>query len=206
WPRGRRPACPPRPPPSSRRLRAACATSTRTFRRSSRAAPARISEVPRLDYSATVRRRTSSSHLAEFHSMALLKIARMGNPILKKIAEPVADPTDPQIAKLAADMKETLEDIGGNGLAAPQVYVSKRIVVYRIAAHQIPAGVDFKPLPWTVLVNPVIEPLTDEKKPIWERCLSVPGLHGVVPRYTRVRCTAQALDGSCIERVTRGFH
>lgn len=138
--------------------------------------------------------------------MALLKIARMGNPILKKIAEPVADPTDPQIAKLAADMKETLEDIGGNGLAAPQVYVSKRIVVYRIAAHQIPTGVDFKPLPWTVLVNPVIEPLTDEMKPIWERCLSVPGLHGIVPRYTRVRCPAQALDGSRIERVSRGFH
>jgi peptide deformylase len=138
--------------------------------------------------------------------MALLKIARMGNPILKRIAEPVSDPTDPQIAKLAADMRETLEDIGGNGLAAPQVYVSKRIVVYRIAAHQIPAGADFKPLPWTVLVNPVIEPLTDEKKPIWERCLSIPGLHGVVPRYTKVRCTAQALDGSRIERVSRGFH
>ena len=98
--------------------------------------------------------------------MAILKIARMGNPILKKIAEPVSDPTDPQIAKLVADMKETLEDIGGNGLAAPQVYVSKRIVVYRIAAHQIPPGSSFKPLPWTVLVNPVIEPLTDEKKPI----------------------------------------
>ena len=138
--------------------------------------------------------------------MALLKIARMGNPVLKKVAEPVADPTDPEVAKLAADMMETLEDIGGNGLAAPQVHVGKRIVVYRIAAHQIPAGVDFKPLPWTVLVNPVIEPLTDEMKPIWERCLSVPGLHGIVPRYTRVRCTAQALDGTRIERITRGFH
>jgi len=138
--------------------------------------------------------------------MAILKIARMGNPVLKKIAEPVSNPRDPHIAKLAEDMKETLEDIGGNGLAAPQVYVSKRIVVYRIAAHQIPPGSNFKPLPWTVLVNPVIEPLTDEKKPIWERCLSVPGLHGVVPRYTRVRCTAQALDGSRIERVVRGFH
>jgi len=75
--------------------------------------------------------------------MALLKIARMGNPVLKKIADPIADPTDPQIAKLAADMIETLEDVGGNGLAAPQVHVSKRLVVYRIAAHQIPAGADF---------------------------------------------------------------
>jgi len=139
-------------------------------------------------------------------AMALLKIARMGNPVLKKIADPIADPTDPQIAKLAADMIETLEDVGGNGLAAPQVHVSKRLVVYRIAAHQIPAGADFKPLPWTVLVNPVIEPLTDEKKPIWERCLSIPGLHGIVPRHTRVRCTATSLDGRPIERITRGFH
>jgi peptide deformylase len=138
--------------------------------------------------------------------MALLKIARMGNPVLRKIAEPVADPTDPEVARLAADMMETLLDIGGNGLAAPQVHVSKRVVVYRIAPHQIPAGSDFKPLPWTVLINPVIEPLTQEKKLIWERCLSIPGLHGMVSRYTRVRCTAQAADGSPIERVTRGFH
>jgi peptide deformylase len=138
--------------------------------------------------------------------MALLKIARMGNQVLKRIAERVADPTDPEVARLAADMMETLEDVGGNGLAAPQVHVSKRVVVYRIAPHQIPPGAKFKPLPWTVLINPVIEPLTDERKPIWERCLSIPGLHGMVPRYTRVRCTAQAMDGSPIERVTRGFH
>ena len=138
--------------------------------------------------------------------MALLKIARMGNPALRKVAEPVKDPTDPEVAELAANMMETLEDVGGNGLAAPQVHVSKRVVVYRIAPHQIPSGSGFKPLPWTVLINPVIEPLTDEKKLIWERCLSIPGLHGRVPRYTRVRCTAQAMDGTRIERVTRGFH
>lgn len=138
--------------------------------------------------------------------MALLKIARMGNPVLRKVADPVKDPTAPEVAELAASMRETLEDVGGNGLAAPQVHVSQRVVVYRIAPHQIPSGSSFKPLPWTVLVNPVIEPLTDEKKLIWERCLSIPGLHGRVPRYTRVRCTAQALDGTRIERVTRGFH
>ncbi len=138
--------------------------------------------------------------------MALLKIARMGNQVLRRIAEPVADPTDPEVARLAADMMETLEDVGGNGLAAPQVHVSKRVVVYRIAPHQIPSGSNFKPLPWTVLINPVIEPLADDKQLIWERCLSIPGLHGMVPRYTRVRCTARAIDGSRIERVTGGFH
>ncbi|HLX29526.1 MAG TPA: peptide deformylase [Casimicrobiaceae bacterium] len=138
--------------------------------------------------------------------MAILKIARMGNPVLAGIAGRVPNPTDPGIARLANDMIETLDDIGANGLAAPQVHVAKRVVVYRIAPHQIPQGAKLKPLPWTVLVNPVIEPLTDEKKPIWERCLSVPGLHGQVPRYTRVRCTALSLDGSRIERIARGFH
>ncbi len=138
--------------------------------------------------------------------MALLKIARMGNPALRKVAEPINDPTDPEVAELAASMMETLEDVGGNGLAAPQVHVSKRVVVYRIAPHQIPSGSSFNPLPWTILVNPVIEPLTDEKKLIWERCLSIPGLHGMVPRHTRVRCTAHALDGARIERVAVGFH
>ena len=138
--------------------------------------------------------------------MAILKIARMGNPVLAAVAQRVPDPTNPEIARLANDMIDTLDDIGANGLAAPQVHVGKRIVVYRIAAHQIPQGAKLAPLPWTVLVNPVIEPLTDEKKPIWERCLSIPGLHGQVSRYTRVRCTAQALNGSRIERVARGFH
>jgi hypothetical protein len=72
--------------------------------------------------------------------MAILKIARMGNEILKRVAEPIDDPTEPAIARLAEDMRETLEDIGANGLAAPQVHVSKRLFVYRIAARQIPPG------------------------------------------------------------------
>ena len=117
--------------------------------------------------------------------MAILKIAKMGNEILKQVAEPVVD-----IAALAKDMKETLEDIGGNGLAAPQVHVSKRVVVYRITENQIPAGPQMRPLDWRVLVNPVVEPLTEEQNPIWERCLSVPGLHGEVPRFTKIQLRA----------------
>ena len=84
----------------------------------------------------------------------------MGNPVLLQKAAPVEDPTAPEIRRLAADMQETLEDIGASGLAAPQVFVSKRVVVYRIIAARIPEGSGLEPRPWTVMVNPVITPKT----------------------------------------------
>ena len=127
--------------------------------------------------------------------MAVLRIAKMGNPILLDKAEPVADPSAPEIRRLAADMQETLEDIGASGLAAPQVFVSKRVVVYRIIAARIPQGSGLVPRPWTVMVNPVITPLTDAKTPVWERCLSIPGLHGKVPRFMSINIRYQDLDG-----------
>ncbi len=138
--------------------------------------------------------------------MAILKIALMGNDVLRRVAEPVADPRAPEVAKLAEDMRETLEDIGANGLAAPQVHVAKRLVVYRITKRQIPSGASMKPVPWRVLVNPVITPLTEEKKPIWERCLSLPGLHGQVPRFTKIALAAEQLDGSTLNLTAEGFH
>ena len=123
--------------------------------------------------------------------MAILNIALMGNKGLKRIADPVEDPTAPEIAELAGDMRETLENISSSGIAAPQVFVSKRIFVYRIVERLIPPGSKMKPIPWRVLINPVLEPLSDEKMPIgYEKCLSLPGLHGEVPRYTRVRIQA----------------
>lgn len=138
--------------------------------------------------------------------MAILKIAKMGNDILKQIADVVIDPVAEDIAALARDMKDTLEDIGANGLAAPQVHVSKRVIVYRITESQIPPGSRLKPVDWRVLINPVIESLTDETISIWERCLSVPGLHGKVPRHAKVRLKAIGLDGSEINLVASGFH
>ena len=138
--------------------------------------------------------------------MAILKIAKMGSNVLKQVAKPVVDPVVEEIPRLVEDMKETLEDIGANGLAAPQVHVSKRVVVYRITESQIPPGSRMKPVDWRVLINPVIEPLTDVKEPIWERCLSIPGLHGKVPRYTRISLDATALDGTSISVVASGFH
>ena len=107
--------------------------------------------------------------------MAVLRIAKMGNPVLLQKAAPVEDPTAPEIRQLAADMQDTLEDIGASGLAAPQVFVSRRVVVYRIIAARIPEGSGLQPRPWTVMVNPVITPKTQSTTPVWERCLSIPG-------------------------------
>ena len=131
--------------------------------------------------------------------MAVLRIAKMGNPVLLSKAAPVADPTAPEIKRLAADMQETLEDIGASGLAAPQVFVSRRVVVYRIIASRIPEGSGLAPRPWTVMVNPVITPKSARQTPIWERCLSIPGLHGKVPRYLQLNVRYQDLQGRTVE-------
>ncbi len=127
--------------------------------------------------------------------MAVLRIAKMGNPVLLQKAAPVEDPTAPEIRRLAADMQETLEDIGASGLAAPQVFVSRRVVVYRIIAARIPEGSGLVPRPWTVMVNPVITPRAAATTPVWERCLSIPGLHGKVPRYMDIEISYYDLDG-----------
>jgi peptide deformylase len=122
----------------------------------------------------------------------------MGNPVLLKKAAPVADPRSPEIRKLAEDMQDTLEDIGASGLAAPQVFVSQRVVVYRIIASRIPEGSGLEPRPWTVMVNPVITPQTERRTPVWERCLSIPGLHGKVPRYLDISIQYEDLNGKTI--------
>jgi peptide deformylase len=139
--------------------------------------------------------------------MAILKIARMGHPVLRRVADPVVDPTAPDIRRLVRDMLETLEDIGGVGLAAPQVHVSRRVVIFEVPAERAardggtPEGV-----PMTALINPVIEPLGEEKAVGWEACLSVPGLTGAVPRWTRIRYRGYGLEGERIEREASGFH
>jgi peptide deformylase len=131
--------------------------------------------------------------------MAVLRIAKMGNPVLLQKAAPVEDPTAPEIRRLAADMQDTIEDIGASGLAAPQVFVSKRVVVYRIIAARIPEGSGLQPRSWTVMVNPVITPKAEKKTLVWERCLSVPGLHGKVPRYLDVSISYQDLEGRTVK-------
>ncbi len=145
--------------------------------------------------------------------MAILKIARMGHPLLRRKAAPVADPTAPEIRRLARDMLETMEDAGGTGLAAPQVHVPLRLVIFFVAGRraaleegQGEEGGGREDVPLTVLVNPEIEPLTEATALGPEACLSVPGLVGQVPRWTRIRYRGLTLEGAPLERVAEGFH
>lgn len=138
--------------------------------------------------------------------MAILKIARMGHPVLRRRADPVPDPTAPEIKKLVADMIETMEDANGAGLAAPQVYVPLRVVIFHVPAGRASGEAADQPSGLTVLVNPVIEPLTEDKEMGWEGCLSVPGLMGAVPRLTRIRYRGTTPEGQAIDREASGFH
>ena len=139
--------------------------------------------------------------------MAILKIARMGHPVLKLRAEPVADPKSQEIQDLVRDMVETLQDIGGIGLAAPQVHVSKRVVIFfGPGSRRAGEGEPQEDIPLTVLINPEIEPLVEDKVLGIEACLSVPGLAGPVPRFTRIRYRALDLHGRMFEREASGYH
>jgi peptide deformylase len=138
--------------------------------------------------------------------MAILKIARMGHPVLRGVAEPIADPTSAGVRDLVADMLETALDAGGTGLAAPQVHVGARLVIFMVGRERLTGRDLDQPQDWLALVNPVIEPLGDETEPGWEGCLSVPGLRGVVPRWTRIRYRGVTPQGETIERTVEGFH
>lgn len=135
----------------------------------------------------------------------MLKIVRMGNPVLLKRAEPVADARAPELRGLAADMIETMIEAGGVGLAAPQVGRSLRLFVFRVPEDRLdPAEVEERPVPVTVLVNPEVEALGDETEVAVEGCLSIPGLVGAVERPVHIRYRGLTLDGEWIEREARG--
>jgi peptide deformylase len=138
--------------------------------------------------------------------MALLKIARMGHPVLRASAAAVDDPTVAWVRRLVDDMNETMEDAGGTGLAAPQVHMPHRIVVFRVGGERLTDLPGDTEADLTVLINPVIELLGTERALGWEGCLSVPGLRGVVPRNLRIRYRWQTLDGTALEREVAGFH
>jgi peptide deformylase len=137
--------------------------------------------------------------------MAILKIARMGHPVLRRPADPVPDPRAPEIRSLVADMIETMADANGAGLAAPQVHVPLRVVVFHVPEERARRENE-EPAPLTVLINPEIVPLADDKIEGWEACLSVPGLAGKVPRYSRIRYSGLTPEGGLIEREVQGFH
>ena len=138
--------------------------------------------------------------------MAVLKVAHLGHPVLRQVAEPV--PPEgigaPEIQRLIDDMFETMEDHDGAGLAAPQVRVSTRIVIYGVEEN--PRYPDAEAVPATVLINPRITPIGHDVDEDWEGCLSVPELRGKVPRHTRVRVEAYGRDGKPLRFTADGFH
>lgn len=143
--------------------------------------------------------------------MAILKIARMGHPVLARRADPVADVASPQVRRLVASMVETMIDANGAGLAAPQVHVPLRVVVFQAPEERSAAGLAGEEqfdhtAPLTVLVNPEIEIIETETEGSWEGCLSVPGLRGFVERPRHIRYRGLDPDGREIARTARGFH
>jgi peptide deformylase len=143
--------------------------------------------------------------------MAILKIARMGHPVLATPAAPVSSPTAPEIRRLVNDMVETMIDANGAGLAAPQVHVPLRIVVFQAPGERADPGLTGEEAfdhtaPLTVLINPEIAVLDGAREGGWEGCLSVPGLRGWVERPGHIRYRGLGLDGQMIERTARGFH
>ena len=138
--------------------------------------------------------------------MAILKIARMGHPVLLQKAAPVADPTAPEIRKLVADMFETLDDIAGAGLAAPQVHVPLRLFIFRVAGGRAGGHEDDRPIGNTVVINPVVTAVGPERQIGWEGCLSIPGLRAAVPRAWRIRYSGVDTSGNTVGGEVTGFH
>jgi peptide deformylase len=138
--------------------------------------------------------------------MAILKVAHLGNPVLRKIAEPVPSGSirSPEIQRFIDDLIETMMEYDGAGLAAPQVHVSKQIVTFQVEGN--PRYPDAESVPLTVLINPKITPLSSEMEEEWEGCLSLPDLRGNVPRYTHIRIEAQDRTGKKLNYVARDFH
>ena len=136
--------------------------------------------------------------------MAIRKLLRMGNPILLKKAEKVEKFDTPEIHELIKDMIETMKDAEGAGLAAPQIGESIQLVIFGVDKNE--RYPEAEEVPFTVLINPVITPLTQDKEDDWEGCLSVPGMRGVVPRYKQINYKGFDQYGNEIDRDAVGFH
>ncbi|HET9645353.1 MAG TPA: peptide deformylase [Burkholderiaceae bacterium] len=136
--------------------------------------------------------------------MAVREILKMGDPRLLRVAPPVTAFDSPELHSLIADMFDTMEAAHGAGLAAPQIGVDLQLVIFGFTRND--RYPDAPPVPRTVLINPTLTPLSDEQEDGWEGCLSVPGLRGVVPRYSRIRYTGFDPKGEPIDRMAEGFH
>jgi len=132
------------------------------------------------------------------------EILKMGDPRLLAIARPVEDIGDPALKDIIADLYETMRAANGVGLAAPQVGIGLRLMIFGFESN--PRYPDEKPVPMTTIINPWMELLTEETEDGWEGCLSVPGMRGLVPRATHIRYGGTLEDGAALEREARGFH
>lgn len=137
--------------------------------------------------------------------MAILKVARLGHPVLRRVADPVSaeEITRPEMQRFIDDMVETMREYDGVGLAAPQVHVSRQIAVLEVESHS--RYPDMPRIPLMVIVNPVLTPAAEETAPDWEGCLSIPDLRGMTPRYTAVRLEAYGRKGERIELIAKDF-
>lgn len=137
--------------------------------------------------------------------MSAKSIVRAGDPVLRRVAAPVTDPTAPEIAELVRDMEASLAEAGGIGLAAPQIGVSERVILISVPATRMTDDPEDGPLALTALVNPALTPIGDDRAVAAEGCLSIPGLRGEVERWTRVRLTAVTPAGRAVDTVMAGM-
>ncbi|HEV8311342.1 MAG TPA: peptide deformylase [Methylomirabilota bacterium] len=137
--------------------------------------------------------------------MAILKVSRLGHPVLRRSADPVPvnEITHPDVQRFIDEMIETMHEYDGVGLAAPQVHVSRQIAVLEVESH--PRYPDMPRIPLTVIVNPVLTPVGEEAVADWEGCLSIPDFRGMVPRHTAVRLEAYGRKGERIELTAKDF-
>lgn len=136
--------------------------------------------------------------------MAIKTVLRMGDPVLLQKAAPVTVFDTPELHALIQDMQDTMSHMNGAGIAAPQIGVSLRVVIFGVGDN--PRYPDAEQVPYTVLINPMLTPIGDAQEDGWEGCLSVPGFRGVVPRYERLHYIGFDQYGNAIDRLVSGFH
>jgi peptide deformylase len=136
--------------------------------------------------------------------VAIREVLKMGDPRLLAPARPVEDFASLELARLIVDMHDTMRSLNGAGLAAPQIGVGLQVVLFEVDAN--PRYPDVETVPLTVLINPVLTPMSDEVEEGWEGCLSVPGMRGLVPRHAALRYQGFDATGQPIDRSVTGFH
>lgn len=136
--------------------------------------------------------------------MPVKPVLRMGDPLLLQKAAEVTTFDTPELHALIQDMHDTMAAMDGAGIAAPQIGVSLRVVIFGVGAN--PRYPDAEQVPYTILINPTLTPLSEDMEDGWEGCLSVPGFRGVVPRHTQLHYRGFDPQGNVIDRVASGFH